>query len=157
MGIHRGQAVMVGRFTLYAAGAMRLIQSDIDSIAPDVVIDLAAHRRFNPSLTFLPTTQLVVNHLEDFGGVPDDWHMFIDSAIRHLDERRTMLAFCRGGHGRTGCFLSSLVAILEPDVEDPIEAIRERYCQGAVESLAQACAVFALRNQPLPVKYRSLL
>jgi protein-tyrosine phosphatase len=63
------------------------------------------------------------------------------------------------GHGRTGTFLASLIALLEDDhtTPDPIAAVRERHCEQAVESVAQGEAIFALRGQPLPRKYRRTL
>jgi protein-tyrosine phosphatase len=95
--------------------------------------------------------------LQDFGGVPDNWKEFLtEKVIPLLKEEKTILAFCIGSHGRTGCFLASLIALIENETEtpDPIEAVRKRHCQRAVETLAQAKAVFALRDQPLPKKYQ---
>lgn len=95
--------------------------------------------------------------LEDFGGVPDDWEQFLSSVIiPELQSGHHLLAFCAGGHGRTGTFLASLVALLEDEEEtpDPIAAVRSRHCFHAVETTAQAEAVFALRNKELPVQYR---
>lgn len=43
--------------------------------------------------------------------------------------------------------------ILEPQTADPIAAIRQRYRHYAVENLAQAKAIFALRGEPVPLKY----
>jgi hypothetical protein len=71
-----------------------------------------------------------------------------------LAESKKLLGFCMASQGRTGTWLASLVAILEPDTADPIAAIRQRHCQHAVETLAQAKAIFALRGEELPAKYR---
>ena len=101
--------------------------------------------------------KIIWSVLEDFGGVPDDWEVFLSSVIiPELQSGHHLLAFCAGGHGRTGTFLASLVALLEDPEEtpDPIAAVRERHCSHAVETTAQAEAIFALRNMELPVRYR---
>ncbi len=53
--------------------------------------------------------------------------------------------------------LGSLIALLESAEEtpDPIEAVRTRHCHHAVETLAQAEGIFALRGQELPQKYHT--
>ncbi|MCA9367694.1 hypothetical protein KC887_05560 [Candidatus Kaiserbacteria bacterium] len=157
MGVHRGNKVKIGGFDLFAAGAMVLQQSDIERIAPDVVVDLAAHKRFNHNLHFSNRTLVITKHLQDFGGVSADWSEFVENIAGHLRAGQKVLCFCRGGHGRTGCLLSSLTALLEPDVEDPIAAVRQRYCSHAVETVAQADAVFRLRQLPTPEQYRRSL
>lgn len=100
--------------------------------------------------TILPIIQC---ELADRGGVPANWGTFIKEIVRMLDKGYKILAYCTGSHGRTGVFGASLISVLEPEVEDPIAAIRERHCHEAVESLAQARAVFALRGQELPAHY----
>ena len=156
MGVHRGEAVSVGNFTIYAAGAARLTQEDVDLVSPSVVVDLAAYRRFNSGLVFSPQTQVVTKHLDDVGGVADNWRAFVMEVIEYLKKEK-VLVFCRGGHGRTGCLLSSLVSVLEPEIEDPIRAVRTRYCGSAVESLDQGKAIFALRGKVIPRYYQSRL
>lgn len=49
--------------------------------------------------------------------------------------------------------MTNQTKILEPQTADPIAAIRERYRHYAVENLAQAKAIFALRGEPVPLKY----
>jgi hypothetical protein len=46
-----------------------------------------------------------------------------------------------------------MIAVLEPNTEDPIAAIRERHCKEAIETLEQAKAIFRLRGEPLPERY----
>lgn len=95
--------------------------------------------------------------LEDFGGVPDGWENFLRcQVIPLLMEGKNILAFCYAGQGRTGTFLASLVAILEPGVPDPIEEVRHRYSECAVETVAQAKAIFAIAGKPMPAKYLQL-
>lgn len=95
-------------------------------------------------------------HLKDFGGVPSNWRELLEEQIvPRLGDDLPLLAFCAGSHGRTGTFLASLIALLETPEEtpDPIAAVRERHCHEAVETRAQAEAIFALRGQPVPQKY----
>lgn len=93
--------------------------------------------------------------LTDMGGVPDFWDSFIDDVVTEIKAGKKILAYCVGGHGRTGTFGASLISVLEPDTPDPIDAMRERHCYKAVETLRQADAVFALRNVELPQRYVS--
>ena len=98
--------------------------------------------------------QILAAPLADYGGVPVEWGNFLrKQVIPLLESGKRVLAFCMGSHGRTGCFLASLIAILEPETPDPIAAVRERHCPRAVESRAQAEAIFALRGESLPAKY----
>jgi hypothetical protein len=53
-----------------------------------------------------------------------------------LDAGRTVYAGCIGGHGRTGTFLSALVAHRKAS-DDPIAYVRQHYCKKAVESSKQ--------------------
>ena len=92
--------------------------------------------------------------LMDRGGVPANWADFIRLvAEEYMPKGYDMMAWCFGSHGRTGCFGASLISVMMPEVEDPIAYVRQLHCQEAVESLAQAKAIFALRDQPLPAKY----
>ena len=89
--------------------------------------------------------------IEDFQPPPAGFKRFLeDTIIPELQCERRVLVFCLGGHGRTGTVLAGLIALLEPDVEDPVNEIRNRYCASAVETREQAEWVFALRGQKLP-------
>jgi len=94
--------------------------------------------------------------LRDYGGVPDDWREQLETrVIPQLMAGEKILAFCSASHGRTGTFLASLIALLESEdkTPDPIKAVRERHCKHAVETTAQAEAIFALRGQEVPEVY----
>lgn len=95
-----------------------------------------------------PRYQLIWLPLKDFGGVPANWRQTLEGIIiPQLEAGKQVLAFCEGGHGRTGTFLGSLVALLEDSAEtpDPIEAVRQRYCRKAVETQDQVDGILALR------------
>lgn len=140
------QPVRVGRFTVFAGGTMypglTTRFADADVLVPLVEkspVPLA------PNVLHIP--------MKDFGGVPADWERVLNGRVIPLLERRQrLLAFCAGSHGRTGTFLASLIAILEPD-SDPIEAVRQRHCRKAVETLEQATAIYALQGEDLPARY----
>ena len=91
--------------------------------------------------------------LPDRGGVPPNWKQFIEYVAKLIRSGKKCVAYCTGSHGRTGTFAASLIAVMEPETADPIAAVRERHCEKAVESLAQAKAIFELRDQELPEDY----
>lgn len=76
----------------------------------------------------------------DDGGVPDS------IPIRYWHDLASVLAggqidgnvgfYCMGGHGRTGTALSITAALTGavPEGEDPVEWLRDRYCEEAVET-----------------------
>ncbi|MFA7340184.1 MAG: hypothetical protein WC028_25615 [Candidatus Obscuribacterales bacterium] len=169
---YRGNPVRVGPYTVLAGGTRYLESADLDKA--DVLIPLTGCQELNfgqlyqltaaehPSgiTAFAPgkTYQVLVGKLPDFGGVPDNWEAFLhQQVIPLLASGSTLMGFCFASQGRTGTWLASLIAILEPDVEDPIAAVRERHCEHAVESVAQAEAIFAIKGMPVPDFYRQSL
>ena len=151
---HMGDAVEVGAHTIYLGGT-DYIEAGFDPVAGfDVVVPLA--EEWLSTFTGLQAQFELVNQLvlEDFAGVPDDWSERLDAfLLPHLSAGKKVVIFCKGGHGRTGTVLSSLIARLEPSIDDPILAARERYCQYCVETQSQAEAIFALKKQNLPDFY----
>jgi hypothetical protein len=144
---HRGEPVRVGPYTVLAAGTQYGLQAG-DLARAEVIIPLTERV---PPLPFGPDQQILHCPLPDFGGVPDNWGEFLrQQVIPLLDEGKKVMAFCVGSHGRTGTFIASLIALLEPETKDPVAAARERHCCKAVESEAQATAIFALRGKKLP-------
>jgi hypothetical protein len=152
---HRGEPVRVGSYEILAGGTRDLKSQDLEKA--DVLIPLLDGL---PKMSFGKSYQILAAPLEDFGGVPEDWEFFLhEQVIPLLASGKKVLAFCMGSHGRTGCFLASLISILESPEEtpDPIAAVRERHCRKAVESRKQGEAIFALRGQDLPEKYKEEL
>lgn len=151
---HTGfQPVVVGPFQVLAGGTMYHDFFEWFDYSGDVV--------FVPLTDSLPTSsydghEVIPLYLEDFGGVPGNWRELLEEQIiPRLSGDLPLLAFCAGSHGRTGTFLASLIALLETPEEtpDPIAAVRQRHCRKAVETTAQARAIFDLRSQPLPQHY----
>lgn len=152
---HSGQAVTIGPYTVYAGGTTHLKPSDY--LDYDTIIALE-HRFILPPV-FGKRLDIIMASIPDFHPPPKNWKNFLEiQVIPKLKEGKKILVFCIGGHGRTGTFLASLVALIEDRKEtcDPIETIRRRYCQHAVETLEQAEAIFALRNEIPPQKYKQL-
>ena len=148
---HRGEPVRVGPHKIGAGGTRHLRAEDFLGI--DVLIPLLDG---SLPLAFGQRYSILAAPLRDFGGVPSGWRSFLEGAvIPLLESGASVLTFCMGSHGRTGVFLASLVALLEDPAEtpDPIAAVRARHCREAVETRAQAEAVFALRGEPLPLQY----
>ncbi len=147
-GGHRGEPVRVGKFTIFLGGSRDLEAHDLHGY--DCIIALTEDL---PSLPRLPVT--VWNYsLEDYGGVPKDWKKFLGLVIQRLNKEEKLLAFCHGSHGRTGTFLASLIALVEPGVQDPVKEARRRHCKKSVESEEQVKAIFALRGEKIPKKYK---
>lgn len=167
---HRGEAVAVGSYLIYAGGTQYMEPSDLagyDLLLPLTgVPELQFGETYNfvggqgkqPSrITALPKGEkvtILAGQLPDFGGLPSDWEQFLTGkVIPRLAEGKKILTFCIGSHGRTGSLIASLIALLEPDVEDPIAEARRRHCHHAVETPAQARGIFALKGLDLPSLY----
>ncbi len=148
--LHRGNPVAVGEYTVFAGGTRDLRSGDLTGY--DLVIPLTGG---GIPLERGRRTTVWSYDLQDYGGVPADWAQFLQEVVDELRRGRRIIAFCVGSHGRTGTFLSSLVSLVEDRAvtPDPIEAVRARHCYKAVESRAQAEAVFALRGEALPPQY----
>ena len=150
---HRGGSVQVGQYTVLAGGTRDLRARDLEDV--DVLVPLAGEAPFALGRSY----RIIGCPMRDFGGVPDGWRMFLEGVIiPELVVGQKLCVFCVGGHGRTGTFLASLIALLESidETPDPIAAVRARHCMRAVETLAQARAVFALRGQHLPAEYQTM-
>jgi hypothetical protein len=150
---HRGDPIRIGKYTLLAGGTRDLLEEDLGKA--DVLVPLAgfAPFEFGKRYTIISAT------MQDMGGVPKNWREFLESTIiPEIKARRRLLAFCVGGHGRTGTFLASLIALLESREEtpDPIWAVWQRHCIQAVESREQAEAIFALRGEELPPHHKKV-
>lgn len=152
---HFGEEVTVGPYTVWAGG-IKLNSECLGNV--DVLVTLTNRQPFTYSSDDFPDLRPHSLELLDYGGVPEDWADQVQEIVRMLEEGTRIAMHCQGGFGRTGTLLASLVAVLESSEEtpDPIMAIRERYCFGAVETVSQAEACFALRGQQLPQNYPGL-
>ncbi len=140
------EPIKIGKHSLWL-GAARCIH-DVSHV--DAVVSLNGDQ---PSTPFGCCYVMVDAALTDYGGVPKNWEEFIRNVAEEIKQGKKILGFCTGGHGRTGVFAASLVAVLTPKIADPIAYVREAHCQKAVESNAQVRAVFALLGRKAPEKY----
>lgn len=73
---------------------------------------------------------------------------FWTDLVRYLAENRTrMLAFCIGGHGRTGTAICCLMVVNGWTTKAAIEWVRKNYCRLAVESKEQEEYVRAVEEE----------
>lgn len=164
---HRGQQeVKVGPYTILLGGTMHFEAGDADKA--DVLLPLtetglefgSSHQivgsddlpaqllRRMPPLTAGKTYYVLAGTTPDFQPPPAGWGDLLRlQVIPLLAAGKRVMGFCAGSHGRTGTLLASLIAILEPEVEDPIAEARARHCSHAVETREQAEAVMALRGK----------
>lgn len=149
---HRGDPVAVGKHRVYAAGLFH--QPSLSGY--DIIVPLSIDQAM--PLEFGVRYDVFAAPLPDFGGVDRHWPEFVRALAEKIVGGKRVCMFCLGGHGRTGTLLASLVAVMESREEtpDPIAAVRGRYCPHAVETKAQAKAVFALRMQKFPEQYKQL-
>mgnify|MGYP000325958876 CR=1 FL=1 len=149
---HRGDPILVGSHTIYVGG-LQYFQSNEDLAGYDILVPLT--NGFPMGMIFGKRYTIMAAPLVDYGGVPYRWKNFVSEVADELKAGKKILAFCVGSHGRTGCFLGSLIALLESREEtpDPLEAVWDRHCERAVETLAQAIAIFAIRGEQLPPHY----
>lgn len=143
--------VKIGGFDTYPAGTRDKLEFSIIK-QMDYIICLNGSV---PDLPFGTLFPLVDCTLRDFGGVPKEWDEMVHKIAEWIKAGAKVMYYCTGSHGRTGCLGSSLIAVMEPDVEDPIQAFRDRHCEEAIETLAQAEAIFKLKGVELPEKYKT--
>lgn len=72
----------------------------------------------------------------------------VDYIIARLADNQSVHVFCFGGHGRTGYIAACVMGKLMPKLEDPIEYVRNKYCQEAVESMAQVRSIAEFLDKP---------
>lgn len=143
---HHGDPVKIGQVTVMAGG-IHLSKATLTKT--DVLVTLCYR-----SPTNLHRCPEVEEHiripLEDFGGIPDTFVADLErEVIPALEAEKQVTFHCEGGFGRTGSALAALIALLEPDIEDPVAAVRKRYCPRAVETKDQENGVRKIREMVL--------
>lgn len=140
--------IKVGGYDLWL-GARRDIKPET-TVTFDLIFPLNGEL---PASYYGKPVPIICSTLADRGGVPECWPEFIAWVVEQIKKGKKCLAYCTGGHGRTGTFGASVIAVMEPHTEDPIAALRQRHCDEGVESLKQAIAIFALQGKEVPAKY----
>lgn len=139
---HKGDPVQIGEHVIYAAGAVSLEEEDLAQY--DHIVSLLGH---GPPFLRGVMKKTVVFKWPDFQPPPPGFENFLrETVIPALRDRKRILVFCMGGHGRTGTFLAGLLALMEPEVADPVAEVRKRYCLRAVETKEQEAAIAAMKG-----------
>lgn len=85
------------------------------------------------------------------------WDALRDDIYALMKDGEKVVVFCQGGHGRTGMAAAILCYLLNPKAigNDPIQWVRDRYCQKAVETVAQVKYVHEILglDEPDVTKY----
>lgn len=95
----------------------------------------------------------VIKILIEDGKAPDLPKEFWKSLIQELSwmsegDDLNILTMCEGGHGRTGTILSILAGMLL-NKDDPVQFVRDSYCQLAIENLAQKAYIADITDTEL--------
>lgn len=143
--------VTIGGHTIWAGGGLYLSKEDLGDF--DHWINLRAEQT-PKNIAFGEydsTSGIIYLPIVDYGIVDEvnwgTWKMVLDVTYQQMTVGITKIVFCAGGHGRTGLFLASLLAMVEPEIDDPVAEIRRRYCQKAVETAEQHAQVMRLLNE----------
>lgn len=143
------KAVQIGGHTIWAGGGMYLTSDDLSSFR--LHVDLRAEGlpkgipfgRVDTGILWLP--------IHDFQVVGDQnwdvWKQRLDEVYQKVMPTHKVVVYCAGGHGRTGLFLASMLAMVESNIDDPVAEIRRRYCPRAVETAAQHAQVMRLLKE----------
>lgn len=143
-----GYEVTIGGRTLLAGGA------NLDRELLETV-QLVVSLRGRPATAWPSDRPFMVFPVPDFQAPEQgEWEAWLEGVILPVLATGTRLAVhCTAGIGRTGMFIASLIALCEPDIDDPIAETRKRYRPDAVETVAQMELVFALCGRQLPKTY----
>ena len=132
-------ALKVGEFLIYGG-----------SCSAPVVHDADVYIGFDHSMSFKASPKWPWQKAEKFDGVEflfpitdmcaprnaQDFKDLIDWTCNQLHDGKKIHAGCIGGHGRTGLFLSAVVAQMTGE-KDAVTYVRTNYCDRAVESREQ--------------------
>lgn len=139
--LHHGDLVSIGSYEVYAGG---INLSDETLANTDLLVTFCDRPPLNLGSQELDHKNFT---MEDFGGVPRFFATFLVAhVIPAMEAGKRVTVHCEGGFGRTGTVLAGLIVLLEPDVDDPVAAVRERYCPRAVETRAQRDGIIELRD-----------
>jgi protein-tyrosine phosphatase len=143
------EPIEVGPYKVYATGMKYIDRGLVDLRQFDVLVPL--------DYKFAGVYQDTGQHEVIWEAVIPDFQppgpgfaeLLREQVIPALEAGKKVLFFCTASHGRTGTALAGLIALLEPETDDPIVAVRERHCVRAVETGRQAEWVYNLQEQAL--------
>lgn len=137
---HVAQKVRLGAYEILAGGAMAWTQEIPKADVFFCLIDWSGQAPWWLEDHCQETGVLLHLFPIDGMGCPEKsgpWEAALFEIISHMEQGKTVIVFCVGGHGRTGLALACLLRILEPNIEDSVSEIRRRYCPRAIESPTQ--------------------
>ena len=147
---HTDDPIPVGDHTIYAGGGLWLQPEDMADY--DIAVFLRAEAYAGHGKAFgLVERNFLWLPIVDFKTVPEQnwvtWKQRIVQVAKLVTDEKRVIAFCAGGHGRTGLFLASVLAHMEPEHDDPVSVLRSRYCHKAVETKAQEAQVLRFLHE----------
>jgi hypothetical protein len=153
---HKGTAVPVGpRASVLAAAGRSVRPDDLKDVDIVVMLSDAIKHDVKDAIERGWMGLAVDLPMKDYDcWDPDVLREQAKRALRWCEAGHRVLVCCTGGHGRTGTFIAAMIALAEADGVDPIEAVRARHCDHAVETFGQIKAVFAVRGQEIPEKWK---
>jgi hypothetical protein len=145
--------IQVGPYQVYATGMSYINRGLVDLSQFDVLVPL--DHKFVGIYKDTGEQEVIWEAvIPDFQppGPGFAFRILMGQVIPALEAGKKVLFFCTASHGRTGTALAGLIALLEPETDDPIAAVRERHCVEAVETAEQARWVRNLHDQALALK-----
>jgi protein-tyrosine phosphatase len=142
------EPIIVGPHQVYATGMKYIWRGAVDLSQFEVLVPLDHH--FSGDEVYDEQEVIWEAVIPDFQPPgPGFSDLLREKVIPALATNQKVLIFCTASHGRTGTVIAGLIALLEPGVDDPIEAVRKRHCGKSVETREQALWVRNLREQVL--------
>ena len=143
---HWEDPVKVGRYTIRASALLSLWHVDTEIAGLRMLAKSRPHDGIylTPFWTSLVSGQGLVIPWPDRGAIPVELvNVLVQEAVRRLEMGRDLEIGCLGAHGRTGVLLACLICQLEnKTARQAIEAVKQRHCCRAVETLSQYRLVY---------------
>lgn len=140
---HKNPTVLFDQLYL---GSWHIVDGDIDDV--DVLVPLAGSaidhtvwRNWFGLISYVP--------IKDQGVLPRQvLKKKVDEVLRYLNAGLKVGICCMGGHGRTGYFASCVLGKWKPEIENPVDYLRENYCSEVVESEDQLNEIAEFLGNP---------
>lgn len=146
---HPPKSVQVGDTFIYACAQRDVdiaVKTGFDVISPLVQSAGTEFNGYYGLLLWFPIPDMTAPE-------PKRLRIHAQRLITYAKAGNHVVTFCHGSHGRTGTVLATCIGLLEPDV-DPIDTVRARHCEHAVETQSQVEAIFKALERELPEKWK---
>lgn len=147
---HPPKPVKMGDIQIYGCAQRDVdiaIKSGFDVISPLVQTAYDEFNGFYGLLLWLPIADMTAPE-------PQRLRVHAQRLIKYAKAGNLVVTYCVGSHGRTGTVLATCIGLLEPTV-DPIDEVRARHCEHAVETQSQVNAIFAALDREVPEKWQA--